>query len=48
MAATLQKYFSKESRASEWAMITLNDDQKQYAALDAYVALKAFNDLGGS
>ena len=39
VAATLQKYLSKESRASEWATITLNDDQKQYAALDAYVAL---------
>ena len=39
VAATLQKYLSKESRASEWAVVTLNDDQKQYAALDAYVAL---------
>ena len=39
VAATLQKYLSKESRASEWATITLSDEQKQYAALDAYVAL---------
>ena len=39
VAATLQKYLSKESHVSEWAAITLNDDQKQYAALDAYATL---------
>jgi len=39
VAATLQKYLSKESRSSEWAAAMLDDDQRQYAALDAYVAL---------
>ena len=39
VTATLQKHLSKESCASEWPAITLNDDQKQYAALDDYVAL---------
>ena len=45
VAATLQKYLSKESRVSEWAAITLNDDQKQYAALDAYATLMVWEVL---
>jgi len=45
VAATLQKHLSKESRASEWAATTLDDDQKQYAALDAYVALMVWEVL---
>ena len=45
VAATLQKHLSKESCASEWAAITLNDDQKPYAALDAYVALMVWEVL---
>ena len=45
VAATLEKHLSKESHASEWAATTLNDDQKHYAALDAYAALMVWEVL---
>jgi len=45
VAATLQKYLSKESRLSEWAAAMLDDDQRQYAALDVYVALMVWEIL---
>lgn len=41
-------YLSKECRTSEWGLPTLTDDQKQYAALDAYVALQIFDILKNS
>ncbi|PPQ83062.1 hypothetical protein CVT25_005220 [Psilocybe cyanescens] len=45
VAATLQQHLSKECRSSEWAAPILNDDQKQYAALDAYAALMVWEVL---
>ena len=38
-AATLHGYLSKECRSSEWSNPSLTDGQKEYVALDAYVAL---------
>ena len=47
-AATLGRYLSKECRISEWGLPALTDDQKQYAALDAHVALQIFDVLKNS
>lgn len=45
-AATLHGYLSKECRLSEWSNPSLTDEQKEYAALDAYVALEIWKVLG--
>lgn len=45
VASTLQRHLSKESRSSEWTATTLDDDQIQYAALDAYAALMVWEVL---
>ena len=49
VAATLWWHLSKEARSSELATAMLDDDQVQYAALDAYAALmvlKTFEETG--
>ncbi|KAJ7205803.1 ribonuclease H-like domain-containing protein [Mycena pura] len=36
---------SKEARASDWSAIPYSDSQKEYAALDAYIALALYEQL---
>ena len=45
IAETLQRHLSKEARSSEWAASMLDDDQVQYAALDAYAVLMVWEVL---
>lgn len=44
-AATLQQSLSKEARTSEWGVAKLTQEQIQYAALDAWVALQIYDVL---
>ncbi|KAF5342768.1 hypothetical protein D9758_017029 [Tetrapyrgos nigripes] len=43
VAAVLRKNLSKEMRSSEWGSAILTQEQIQYAALDAWVALELYN-----
>src|SRR5882762_4601863 len=43
--ATLQKNLSKEQRISEWSAPVLSNDQRDYAALDAWIVLSIYDFL---
>jgi len=42
-AATLQKYLSKDARISEWSAPELSIEQREYAALDAWIVLSIYD-----
>ena len=44
-AATLHGHLSKECQSSEWSNPSLTDEQKEYAALDAHIALQIWEIL---
>lgn len=45
VASVFHSCLSKEARASDWSAIPYSDSQKEYAALDAYIALALYEQL---